>query len=109
MKYSIVYDKPQRIRFRCGAYAFDKAYEGCIYNFLIEKNYVIKVEVNSENGGILVMYSSGYRQNVINAVASIERSSLVPVKAKKTVSVKDIDNNFKTNLISCIAKRFCKI
>ena len=40
MKYSIVYDKPQRIRFRCGAYAFDKAYEGCIYNFLIEKNYV---------------------------------------------------------------------
>ena len=52
------------------------------------------------------MYSSGYRQNVINEVASIERSSLVPVKAKKTVSVKDIDNNFKTNLISCIAKRF---
>ena len=52
MKYSIVYDKPQRIRFRCGAYAFDKAYEGCIYNFLIEKNYVKKVEVNSENGGI---------------------------------------------------------
>ena len=48
MKYSIVYDKPQRIRFRCGAYAFDKAYEGCIYNFLIEKNYVKKVEVNFE-------------------------------------------------------------
>jgi hypothetical protein len=47
MKYSIVYDKPQRIRFRCGAYAFDKAYEGCIYNFLIEKNYVKKVEVNT--------------------------------------------------------------
>ena len=106
MKYSIVYDKPQRIRFRCGAYAFDKAYEGYIYNLLIEKSYVKKVEVNAENGGILVMYSSGYRQNVINVVASIERSSLVPVKAKKTVSVKDIDNNFKTNLISCIAKRF---
>ena len=73
MKYSIVYDKPQRIRFRCGAYAFDKAYEGCIYNFLIEKNYVKKVEVNSENGGILVMYDKGYRQNVIDVIASIER------------------------------------
>ena len=32
MKYSIVYDKPQRIRFRCGAYGFEKAYEGYIYN-----------------------------------------------------------------------------
>lgn len=105
MKYSIVYDKPQRIRFRCGAYAFDKAYEGCIYNFLIEKNYVKKVEVNSENGGILVMYDKGYRQNVIDVIASIERSSLVKVEAKKTVSVQDIDNNFKHNLISCVAKR----
>ena len=104
MKYSIVYDKPQRIRFRCGAYAFDKAYEGCIYNFLIEKNYVKKVEVNSENGGILVMYDKGYRQNVIDVIASIERSSLVKVEAKKTVSVQDIDNNFKNNLISCVAK-----
>ena len=28
MKFKIVYDKPQRIRFRCGAYAFDKEYEG---------------------------------------------------------------------------------
>ena len=87
MKYSIVYDKPQRIRFRCGAYAFDKAYEGCIYNFLIEKNYVKKVEVNSENGGILVMYDKGYRQNVIDVIASIERSSLVDFEHIENVMV----------------------
>lgn len=106
MKYSIVYDKPQRIRFRCGAYAFDKAYEGYIYNLLIEKDYVKKVEVNSENGGILVMYDNGCRQSVIDTVASIKRSSLVAVEAKKTISVEDIDNNFKRSLISCVAKRF---
>ena len=51
------------------------------------------------------MYDKGYRQNVIDVIASIERSSLVKVEAKKTVSVKDIDNNFKHNLISCVAKR----
>ena len=76
--------------------------------FFIEKNYVKKVEVNSENGGILVMYDKGYRQNVIDVIASIERSSLVKVEAKKTVSVQDIDNNFKHNLISCVAKDFAK-
>lgn len=51
------------------------------------------------------MYDKGYRQNVIDVIASIERSSLVKVEAKKTVSVQDIDNNFKHNLISCVAKR----
>lgn len=54
------------------------------------------------------MYDKGYRQNVIDVIASIERSSLVKVEAKKTVSVQDIDNNFKHNLISCVAKDFCK-
>lgn len=55
------------------------------------------------------MYDKGYRQNVIDVIASIERSSLVKVEAKKTVSVQDIDNNFKHNLISCVAKRLCKM
>ena len=40
MKFKIVYDKPQRIRFRCGAYAFDKEYEGAIYNVVTASPYV---------------------------------------------------------------------
>ena len=30
MKFQIVYDKPGRIRFRCGAYAFDKELETAV-------------------------------------------------------------------------------
>lgn len=54
MKFKIVYDKPQRIRFRCGAYAFDKEYEGAIYNLVTASPYVNSAQVSSANGGILV-------------------------------------------------------
>lgn len=53
MKFKIVYDKPQRIRFRCGAYAFDKEYEGAIYNLVTASPYVNSAQVSSANGGIL--------------------------------------------------------
>ena len=47
MKFKIVYDKPQRIRFRCGAYAFDKEYEGAIYNVVTASPYVNSAQVSS--------------------------------------------------------------
>ena len=35
MKFQIVYDKPGRIRFRCGAYAFDKELETAVQKQLL--------------------------------------------------------------------------
>ena len=37
MKFQIVYDKPGRIRFRCGAYAFDKELETAVQNLPLSK------------------------------------------------------------------------
>ena len=78
MKFQIVYDKPQRIRFRCGAYAFDKEYEGAIYNLVTASPYVNSAQVSSANGGILVNYTKGSRSKIIDLVRAIN------VKALKT-------------------------
>ena len=44
MKFQIVYDKPGRIRFRCGAYAFDKELETAVQKQLLESAAVKKAE-----------------------------------------------------------------
>ena len=64
MLFKIVYDKPGRIRFRCGGYAFDKALEYAVYKCVSDAEFVTKAEVRSENGGILVYYREGFRQQV---------------------------------------------
>ena len=69
MKYQIVYDKPGRIRFRCGAYAFDKKLETAVQKQMLEYPEIKKAEARSENGGILVYYESGFRNKVIKAVS----------------------------------------
>ena len=76
MKFKIVYDKPQRIRFRCGAYAFDKEYEGAIYNLVTASPYVNSAQVSSANGGILVNYTKGSRSKIIDLVRAINVKAL---------------------------------
>ena len=79
MKFQIVYDKPGRIRFRCGAYAFDKELETAVQKQLLESAAVKKVEAHAENGGILVYYEAGARQKVIRTVAALATRLLAPL------------------------------
>lgn len=106
MKYKIVYDKPCRIRFRCGAYAFAKQYEGCIYDIVTKKDFVLSAEVNSTNGGILVTYKKGFRKQVVSLIAGIQKNMLVPSQASPELGIKQIDNKFKQDLMILTAKHF---
>ncbi len=106
MKYKIVYDKPCRIRFRCGAYAFSKEYEDCIYNIVKKKDFVISAEVNSANGGILVTYKRGFRNQVISLIAGIKKNMLVPSQPSPEIQIKQIDNKFKQDLLVLTAKHY---
>ena len=61
MKFQIVYDKPGRIRFRCGAYAFDKELETAVQKQLLESAAVkrrifdrIQIIENDERRQILI-------------------------------------------------------
>ena len=48
MNGKIVYDKPGRIRFRCGAYAFERELETAIQEALLRNRFVLQVEVRTE-------------------------------------------------------------
>lgn len=103
MKFKIVYDKPGRIRFRCGGYAFDKSLENSVCDLLTSKSFAQKVEVHSENGGILVYYKKEYRTDIIKIVSEINPENLQP--SYETEKNK-IDTNFKNELSKLLLKRF---
>ena len=48
MNFRIVYDKPGRIRFRAGAYAFERVHEPRIHKACVSEPYVQKAVVHSE-------------------------------------------------------------
>lgn len=105
MKFNIVYDKPCRIRFRCGGYAFAKSQEYSIYKKLTDADFVKRTEVRSENGGILVYYKEGFRQNVIDTVAALDVCSLKPEAPDPEYGITEIDRDFKDRIITVTVKK----
>ena len=106
MKFKIVYDKPQRIRFRCGAYAFDKEYEGAIYNLVTASPYVNSAQVSSANGGILVNYTKGSRSKIIDLVRAINVKTLKKNEPSAEFGIQKIDSDFHDNLFTLVAKYY---
>lgn len=106
MKFKIVYDKPQRIRFRCGTYAFDKEYEGTIYNLVTASPYVNSAQVSSANGGILVNYTKGSRSKIIDLVRAINLKTLEKNEPSAGFGIQKIDSDFRDNLFTLVAKHY---
>lgn len=100
MKFKIVYDKPGRIRFRCGGYAFDKTLEGSVYELVIANSFVQSAEVHSENGGILVYYQKGHRTDIIRFISKINPKALKPVKCEPEIG--QIDTDFKNEIVKLL-------
>lgn len=110
MKFKIVYDKPCRIRFRCGGYAFDKPLEYSVYKKITNAPFVDKAEIRSENGGILVYYKEGFRQNVIDTVAALDPRTLEASAADSEYGISEIDRDFKDRIMSdTVKKLFSKL
>lgn len=105
MKFQIVYDRPGRIRFRCGSYAFEKSLESAVVKSISSNRFVTRSEVHSENGGILVYYKKGYRDAVIRAVAAIQPKKLTPAVHDSDIQISEIDSRFKNSLIKLTVKR----
>lgn len=105
MNYKIVYDKPRRIRFRCGGYAFDKALEYSLYKRIMSEDYIKKAEIRSENGGILVYYKEGFRENVIKLVSKINVRDLKIIPADSKYGITEIDRNFRDSILEMTAKK----
>lgn len=105
MKFKIVYDKPCRIRFRCGNYAIPKEYEESIRFYISTNSFVKEVDVTSINGGILVMYKTGFRDKVVELVKNLNINALAPMTEKREYGIKEIDKEFKDSLLKIALKR----
>lgn len=103
MNGKIVYDKPGRIRFRCGAYAFERELETAIQEALLRNRFVLQVEVHAQNGGILVHYRNGHRLDVIRLVAKMNPRTMKPLENQ--IGTEQIDSDFKNDLAKLVAKR----
>ncbi len=107
MKYNIIYDKPGRLRLRCGAYAFDKRHEAYLLDLIGKCSYVVSAEVHSENGGILVCYRAGFRQAVLDLVAGIGKGSLKTISTPEG-DIRKIDDTYKGQLRGMVLRRCLK-
>ena len=106
MKSRIVYDKPGRIRFRAGAYAFEQVHESRIHKACVSEPYVQKAVVHSENGGILLEYEDGYREQVIDFVRNLNVANLPESEPETEYQLKELDTRFKNRLAFMIARRY---
>lgn len=108
MKYKIVYDRPGRIRFRCGAYAFDREHEAFLYSLFTGLEAVTSAEIHSENGSILICYRAGQRRTVIDAVAGIGKETLQVVDLPE-YAVQQIDSEYWSKIRRTVLKRLFRI
>lgn len=98
MQYKIVFDKPGRIRFRFGAYAFDKSLETAVSGQVLSAPFVVSAVVHAENGGILVCYKKGFREEIISFVSSLNFRTLTPI-AEENAQTEQIDRQFQKGLL----------
>lgn len=105
MLFKIVYDKPGRIRFRCGGYAFDKSLEYAVYKYISNEEFVTKTQVRSENGGILVYYRDGFRQQVIDLVAKLCPQEMEVIAPDSEYGITEIDRDFVDSIVVTVGKK----
>lgn len=100
----IVYDKPGRIRFRAGKFAFDKDKEASIESTALSKKFITKAVATSENGGVLICYDVNYREEVIAFIRGLDARIL---EAKTAVdSLTTINKEFSNKLITTVVNRY---
>ncbi|WP_081849981.1 heavy metal translocating P-type ATPase [Ruminococcus sp. HUN007] len=105
MKFKIVYDKPGRIRFRCGEYAFEREKETAVFLILKNCDFVNDAEVHSANGSILVYYAEGHRDDVVSVVRNIKKEDLTE-ETSGEFQIKQIDSDFSDRIILTVLRRF---
>lgn len=102
MRFTPVYDAHNRLRVRCGDYAFTKEQACGIADLLGSLDFVEHAESNWRTGSILVMYRDGARQQVLDAVSALNRGAL---PEKELPAVAQADAKFAGDLEKMLVKR----
>lgn len=107
MRAQIVYDKPCRIRFRCGCDAFTKELERSIHKLVMSNPWAEGCEAHYENGGILILYKDCHRADAVELVRKLRASELEPVSDNQ-YDTEEIDRTFKSDLAKLVAQRYIR-
>jgi len=86
MRYVIRYDRPGRIRLRCGSGAFTLEQGYGIEEKLCSDASILSVESSSVNGGLLINYETGRREHVLSLVSDLDRKKL-PISRPKALHI----------------------
>lgn len=108
MKYSIVYDRPGRLRLRCGQYAFNERQGFGLAAILREHPAVQAVETTYRNGGILLYYAPEQKQAVLETVDAIDRAELPEFEAQEYDRSKKLDTDFQMSLVKVTGAHFAR-
>ena len=102
MRYKIVYDKPGRLRVRCGSDVFEKTQEIPLCAVLSGLPYVYSAKASHINGSILVCYNEDFRSEILGEISKISVKTL----AKGEISPLDVlDAEFKRDFAKIIKRR----
>ena len=108
MRYKIVYDRPGRMRVRCGAGVFTAEQGYGIADLLREGADAHKVEVCPINGSVLICYPESSRQTVLAILNGLRRCALPNGKPRDNDIKREIDNDFLQETSALVVGHFVK-
>ena len=106
MYYNIIYNKNNRIRVRCGAYAFTDKQGYGISSILLREKYIENVITNSSNGSILIIYKDNNLNNILKILNNIKKEDIIEKNPSGEQLLNKIDNDFQKNFLNLILKKF---
>ena len=102
MKLKIVHESRGRIRFRLGSGRFLKEQECPLEELLSALPYVRDAKASSVNGGILVLYKQGFRDELVSYMKGIKISAV----EKRADSQNEDAKQFRRELAKLIIRRY---
>lgn len=102
MKLKIVHESRGRIRFRLGGGRFLKEQECPLEELLSALPYVRDAKASSVNGGILVLYKQGFRDELVSYMKGIKISAV----EKRADSQNEDAKQFRRELAKLIIRRY---
>ena len=108
MKYNIVYDRPGRLRVRCGTNVFSAEQGYGIAARLKEGACASEVEVCPVNGSLLIYYPENNKQDVLSILNGLKRCDLPVAKPDYGDTKREIDNDFIQQASALVVGHYIK-
>lgn len=109
MRYDIKYDKPHRLRLRCGKWLFTSQEARAVEAQLLHVPGVERAVVHEDNGSILVEYAEpDTRERVLAEVDGLDPLALPENDDRDGLDMSAIDNEYQLKLLKAVAGKLLR-